>query len=240
MRSPHGLPLVESCQTCPLRKSPFACNFSPELRREFDSVSHSAAYPEGAIITIEGQSATGLFILCSGQVKLTNTSKEGRSVILRIAQSGEFVGLGSILSGRPHGANAETLTPALTRFVSKQDFMRLMQKYPELGIEAAHSLSVEYAAACRVVRAMALAPSSASRLASLLVSWCPQQSSKRLNAEEIKFKSAFTHEEIAAMIGTTRETVTRVFGDFRRKGILNVNGATLVVRDLQALESMAV
>jgi len=239
MKSPYGLPVVDNCQNCSLRKDEFACNFSADLWRELDSVSHSAAYPEGAILTVEGQAANGVFVVCSGQIKLTSTSKEGKSVILRIAQSGEFVGLSSVLSGNPHGASAETLTPCLTRFISKQDFIRLMQKHPELGMQVSRSLSMEYAAACQEIRALAMASSSAGRLASLLVSWCPQQVGND-SKPEIRIKSAFTHEEIASMIGTTRETVTRVFSDFRRSGIVNVNGSTLVVRDLSALESMAV
>ncbi len=239
MKSPYGLPVVESCQKCPLRKSGYSCNFSAELLREFDAVSRLAAYPESAILTVEGQQASGLFVLCSGQMKLTSTSKKGKSVILRIARPGEFVGLSSVLAGTPHAAYVETLTPSLVRFVSKQDFERLMQKSPELGMQVAQSLSTEYAAACQEIRALAMAPSSAGRLASLLVSWCPQSSAKRPNPE-IRIKSGFTHDELAAMIGTTRETVTRTFRDFKRNGIVNVKGSTLVVKDIAALQALAV
>ena len=239
MKSPYGLPVVESCFTCPLRKNEYSCNFSPALSRAFDTASHPAAYPAGAILAIEGQPASGVYIVCSGQVKLTSSSREGKSVILRIARAGEFIGLSGAISTTPQSATAETLTPCLTRFVCKQDFLRLMQQYPELGIQAARSLSTEYAAACQEIRALALAPSSAGRLASLLISWCPQHSSRQTKAE-VHIKSAFTHEEIASMIGTTRETVTRVFSEFKRSGIVNVNGATVVVRDLKALEELAV
>jgi CRP/FNR family transcriptional regulator len=239
MKSPYGLPVVDNCTNCSLCKSEYSCNFSLDLRREFDRASHPAAYPEGAILAVEGQAPSGVYLVCSGEVKLTSTSKEGKSVILRIARAGEFVGLSPVLSGTAHGASVETLTASLVRFVSKQDFTRLMQKYPELGMKVARSLSAEYAVACQEIRALAMAPSSAGRLASLLVSWCPMPSATR-PSPEIKIKSGFTHEEIASMIGTTRETVTRVFSDFNRNGIVNVKGSTLVVRDRKALEAMAV
>lgn len=238
MNSPYGFPVIDSCLNCSVQKSGYSCTFSAGLRSEFDRCSHPATYPEKATLMVESQPPHGVYILCAGQVKLTSTSKEGKSVIMRIVQPGEFLGLSAVVSNTPCLANAETITPCQTRFVSQKDFLRLMQQHVELSMQVAKALSREYASACREIRSLALTSSSAGRLASLLLSWCPPASAKRA-ALEIRIKSGFTHEEIASMIGITRETVTRTFSEFKRNGILDLKGSTLVVRNIEALESLA-
>ncbi len=81
MNTPYGLEIVENCMTCKLRKNGWFCHFSPDLLKSFSAFSHLTTYPGGAILFVEGQTARGAFVLCSGKVKLSTTSREGKVLI---------------------------------------------------------------------------------------------------------------------------------------------------------------
>lgn len=238
MKSPYGLPVIESCLSCPLQRSSFFCALPEQAKRDLAALSHSAVYPAQAVLTVEGQSPRGIFIVCSGQVKVSNTSRDGKSITIRIAHPGEVIGLSAVLSGAPYATTSETLMPTQVRYVAADAFTRLAHKHGEIALQVTRTLSTELYDACQEIRTLALARSCASRLASLLLSWCPSGGADRKNTE-LRIKSGFTHEQMAEMIGTSRETVTRVLSEFKRDQILQVDGSTLVVRNLSALESLA-
>jgi CRP/FNR family cyclic AMP-dependent transcriptional regulator len=239
MNSPYGLRIVDSCQSCPLRKNGYFCNFSPEMLRELDSCSRSTSYPQRAVLTSEGQPARGVFLVCQGKIKLSSTSRDGKAVILKIARPGEVVGMSAVVSGASYECTAETLSPCQVRFIAAQDFLHMIRTHSEAAIHAAQSLSKECCDAYSEIRSLALAPTCASKLASLLLSWCPPLKD-RDRKTEVRIHSSFTHEEIGEMIGTSRETVTRVFSDFKKNGVLESRGSAMIIRNLPALQEMAI
>lgn len=236
MNSPYGLQFIDSCERCPLRKAGHSCWLGSELLRELDACSHPSTYPQRAVLTTEGQPARGVLILCQGRVKLTSMSKDGKSVILRVVQPGEVIGLSAVITGSTHESSAETLTPTQVRFVAAHDFLRLVRTHPEAAVHAAQALSRECVSAYHEIRSLALAPTGASKLATLLLSWVSSSPVKG----ELRIHSQFTQEEIAEMIGTSRETVTRLLSDFKKKRVIESRGAEYCIRNLPALKAMAV
>jgi CRP/FNR family cyclic AMP-dependent transcriptional regulator len=89
MNTPYGLEIIESCLTCKLRKDKWFCCFSPPVLKSFSSASHLSTYPGGAVLFVEGQMPRGALVLCSGKVKLSTTSREGKVLILKMAEAGE-------------------------------------------------------------------------------------------------------------------------------------------------------
>jgi len=237
MNSPYGLRMSDNCEKCSLRKAGHFCCLSPDSLRELSACSHSTVYPQHAVLTAQGQAARGVFIVCQGRVKLTSMSKDGKSVILRIVQAGEVIGLSAVVANRAYESSAETLVPSQTRFVAATDFLRIIRNHPEVAVHAAQSLSRECVAAYNEIRSLALAPNCASKLATLLLSWCPTAADKK---GEFKIHSQFTQEEMAEMIGTSRETVTRLLSQFKKKNVIEARGAGFCVRNVAALEAMAV
>ena len=236
MSSPYGLQMVDNCEKCPLRKAGHFCCLNSESVRELNACSHSSSYPQHAMLTTEGQPARGVFIVCQGRIKLTSMSKDGKSVILRIAQAGEIIGLSAVITNTTYESSAETLVPTQVRFVASNDFLRILRNHPEAAIHAAQSLSRECVSAYNEIRSLALAPTCASKLATLLLSWISSSSIRG----ELRIHSQFTQEEIAEMIGTSRETVTRLLSDFKRKQVIESRGSGYCIRNLQALEALAV
>jgi cyclic nucleotide-binding protein len=101
MPAPYGLEIIESCMNCPHREERLFCNLPTASVQKLSSITSPASYPKGAMLFVEGQSPRGVFILCSGKVKLSTSSADGKTLILRISEIGEVLGLAAVVSGKP-------------------------------------------------------------------------------------------------------------------------------------------
>ena len=237
MRTPYGLEIIESCMCCKASREGFFCRLSQAVLRSMDAVSHHNVMPAGVLLFVEGQTPRGIFILCSGNVKLSTTSKDGKVLILKQAQAGEVLGLSAVISATNYEMTAETASPCQLNFIGRQDYMALLQRESEVGMHAAMWLSREFQGAYRDIHDLVLARSSSGKLARLLLSCAPRGVQ---HAEELHLRSAMTHEEMAQRIGSSRETVTRLLSDLKKKRLIRLEGATLVIRDRTGLEALAV
>ena len=236
MNTPYGLEIIENCLSCKLRKDKWFCGLSSEVLRSFSASSHLSTYPGGAVLFVEGQMPRGGLVLCSGRVKLSTTSRDGKVLILKMAQAGEALGLSAVISGTPYELTAETAGPCQVNFIDRESLMKMLDKYGELGLHSAQALSREFQSAYRDIHELVLARSSAGKLARLLLSWSV---GRETGASEIRIRSSMTHEEIAQMIGSSRETVTRLLSELKKKELIRLEGSTLVIRNRIALEALA-
>jgi CRP/FNR family transcriptional regulator, cyclic AMP receptor protein len=235
MSSPYGLQISESCVLCKLRHSGFFCHLPESSIDELEKIKYASAFPQGAVLFVEGQAPRGIYIVCSGRVKLTTTSRDGKTLILRIAQAGEVLGLHGTVSGKPYELTAETLQPCQLDFIRSSDFLRFLQNHADACLSAAHHLSENCQSAYEMIRSLGLSHSVSEKLARLLLEWA---SDGEKTKDGIRIKIALTHEEIAQLIGTSRETVTRVLGEFRDKQVAQLRGSTLLITNRAALEKL--
>jgi CRP/FNR family transcriptional regulator, cyclic AMP receptor protein len=235
--SPYGLDIVESCLTCRLRAERIFCDLPSPALQNLESIKYAAAYPKGAVLFVEGQSPRGIFVLCKGRVKMSVCSTDGKTLILKIAEPGEVLGLSAAVSGKPYELTAETVDPCQVNFIKREDFLRFLKEHAEACFRVAEQLSEKYNNACHEVRSLGLSHSAGEKLARLLLEW----SSKNGEAakQEPRVKLALTHEEIAQMIGTSRETVTRLFAELKKRQVIQSKGSTLLIRNKVALRSIA-
>lgn len=230
MRGPYGFDLNDNCQTCKQRSDTFFCQLSTAASADFKAIKSQATYPAGAVLFLENQDSRGIFVLCAGEVKMSITSSAGKTLILRIAKAGEILGLMSTMSGTPYEVTAETLQPCQVAFVRRDDFLCFVSKHPEGYQGAIRQLSKNYSDACQQLRTVALCASAPEKLARLLLDW---SADSKHNGQ---IKIPLTHEEIAEFIGTTRETVTRTFSEFKSRKVVVQQGSTLKICDRPALE----
>jgi len=233
MHTPYGLKIIESCLSCPLRQDRIFCDLPQPALQALDAISSSATYPKGTVLFVEGQEPRGVFILCNGRVKLMAGSADGKSLILRIADPGEIVGLPGTISGKPYELTAEALEPLQANFIPREAFLHFLREHGDAAVKVAQILSEIYHATCREVRYLGLSGSAAEKLARFLLDWTD---SHRENGVELRSILTLTHEEIAEMIGASRETVTRLFGDFKRERLIEVHGSTLVISSKSGLQ----
>jgi CRP/FNR family transcriptional regulator, cyclic AMP receptor protein len=237
LHTPYGLEIVESCLTCKLRQQNWFCGLSPDSLKLLGAASHLSTYPGGAILFVEGQTPRGAFVLCSGRAKLSTTSRDGKVLILKIAEAGEVLGLSAVIAGEPFELTAETSGPCQVNFIESEALLSLMEKNGEVGLHASQALSKEFQSAYRDIHDLVLARSSAGKLAKLLLSWTPGR--EPFEPPEIRVRASLTHEEMAQMIGSSRETVTRLLSDLKKKDLIRLDGSTLVIRNRTALEALA-
>lgn len=235
MNTPYGLEIVDNCTSCRLRREECFCNLSAPILRSFSAISHQTIYPPNATLFVEGHLPRGVFLLCSGKVKLSTSSRDGKVLILKMAGPGEMLGLGAVISGVEYELTAETAMPCQVNYVPREPLLELLQRHGEAGLRSAQALSREFQSAYRDIHDLILARSSAGKLAKLLLSWTPPSAN---GTKEIRVSSGLTHEEMAQMIGASRETVTRLLSDLRRRQLIRLEGSTLVIRNRMALEAM--
>jgi CRP/FNR family cyclic AMP-dependent transcriptional regulator len=238
MNTPYGLEIIESCLTCRLRKDHWFCGLSSEVLKPFSAASRPGTYPGGALLFVEGQIPRGAFVLCSGKVKLSTTSRDGKVLILKVAEAGEVLGLSAAIAGTCYELTAETATPCQVNFVEREALLRLMERSGEMGLHAAQALSKEFQSVYHDIHELVLARSSAGKLARLLLSWSAARE-KENGASEVRVRASMTHEEMAQMIGASRETVTRLLSELKKKEFIRLEGSTLVIRNRIALEALA-
>jgi CRP/FNR family transcriptional regulator, cyclic AMP receptor protein len=195
----------------------------------------TTTYPTGAVLFAEGQVPRGVFIVRKGRVKLSISGSDGRTLILRMVEAGCPMGVASVVSGRQYEATAETQEPCEISFLRQSDLLRLMRLHGELALWVTQHISADYAITCREIRDLILSDSASEKLARLLVGWLDQNAEAR-NPSQMKL--ALTHEEIGQMIGTSRETVSRLFAGFKKQRLIQQNGSTLVIPNRVALESL--
>ena len=237
MRTPYGLDVIDDCAECANTKFGFFCGFDHPTLEALNQVSHRSTLPAGSILFVEGQSPRGMFIICSGKVNLSTTSREGKILILKTSEAGEALGLSAAISGMGYEATAETATPCQLNFVDRKHLLELMQSHAEIGLHTAQALSRDFHAAYRDIHDLVLTRSSAGKLARLLLS---QTQAPEAETAETRIHSSMTHEEMAQRIGASRETVTRLLSDLKRKQLIRLEGPILVIRNRTALEALTV
>jgi CRP/FNR family transcriptional regulator, cyclic AMP receptor protein len=232
MRTPYGLNILDNCVTCPKRGEHLFCNLSLSAGQRLNEIKSTAVYPKGAMLFIEGQQPRGVFVLCMGKVKLSTSSRDGKTIITKISEPGDILGLNAVVSNRPYEVTAEMMEPGQANFIPRDPFLQFM-KEPEVARRVAEQLSRNYFTAYEEIRTLGLTASPSEKFAKLLLSW---STNGQQNDGSAQLKLTLTHEEIAEAIGTTRETVSRLFSEFKRKQLLQLKGATLVIRSRPSLE----
>lgn len=235
MRAPYGLNILDNCTSCPSRGEHLFCNLSAQGSQRLNEIKSTAVYPKGAMLFIEGQMARGVFVLCSGKVKLSTTSRDGKTIITKISDSGDILGLNAVVSNRPYEVTAEMMEPGQANFIPKDSLTQMLRDFPDAAMRVSQQLSRNYYTAYEEIRTLGLAASPSEKFAKLLLSW----STKTTQADgSSQVRLTLTHEEIAEIIGTTRETVSRLFSEFKKKQLMQSKGAILMIRSRIALEKI--
>ncbi len=209
---------------------------SDRALRRFGETGKCLALPKRAMIFEQSQCSNQVFLIRQGWVKLFSTSREGRRMIIRIAGPGDILGLNAALNDLPYEVTAQTLEPAQLVGVPRPELLWLLETFPEVARKAAQVLANQYRELFLDTRRLALCNSASGRLARLLLDWAATAARGNLPR---RFTLVFTHEELAHMAGTSRETVTRLLNQFERNHIVQRQGASLVILDPIRLDKLA-
>src|SRR5215831_4027033 len=175
MRAPYGLNILDNCLTCPVREEHLFCNLSPVALQELNEIKSTAVYPKSTVLFIEGQQPRGVFVLCNGKAKLSTSSSEGKTLITKISNAGDVLGLNAAISNHPYEVTAEMIEPGQANFIPRDALLQFLKQHGEVALRVAEQLSRNYYTAYEEIRTLGLTTSPAEKFAKLLLSWYPEK-----------------------------------------------------------------
>lgn len=204
--------------------------------RALEPVKSIVNLPKHARLLEEGQWPEGIFVLVRGSVKLFVALKGGKTLILRVVQSGEVLGLSATMSSKPAEYTAETLSPTQFLYVPRKDFLALLELHPEICVSVVEVLSHQLREAFSMIHYSSGSQPAVEKLADLLESWIAENG--EVTDRGIELKLPLTQEEIGQMIGVSRETVSRLLAEFEEQGVLELEGSRVRILKGHSLEEL--
>jgi CRP/FNR family cyclic AMP-dependent transcriptional regulator len=224
------------CAACSNRRPGWFCSLGSSVLADLELATSTISLPAQAPLFTQGEDARCLYLICSGYVKLTAGQHKEREMIVRVAGPGSMLGLYAVLSHGVYEVSAESLTAAQLRPVERDRFQNFLRSHKEAQMRAVQCICQEYRFALQDACRIALAETVAGRLGRLLIE-LGHQIGERINGG-FRFPLLLTHEEMASMTCTTRETVTRTLGQFRKDGWITIEDAIVTIHQPEDLEAL--
>jgi CRP/FNR family transcriptional regulator, cyclic AMP receptor protein len=215
----HSKEALESLRAIPL----FSSVKGEDLERIADLLIERR-FPKNKTIVEEGLPGDYMYVICEGRVQVSKLSDDGREKILEFFEEGAFFGEMSLLDDAPRSASVRALTDTRILALSRSDFLAVMRRTPDVAMAVVQELT----------RRLRDTGEQASSLSFQRVKERTQGLLQRLAKNESgragrRITPVLTHQQIADMIGTSRETVTRALKGLKQQGWLEQEGKRYVV-----------
>jgi CRP/FNR family cyclic AMP-dependent transcriptional regulator len=224
------------CAACANRSPGWFCSLGSSVLADLELASSTISLPAQAALFSAGEDARCLYLICAGYLKLTAGRRNDRQMVVRIAGPGSMLGLYAVLSHGVYEVSAQSLTSAQLRPVERDRFLLFMHVHKEAQMRTVQYICQEYRFALQDACRIALLETVAARLGRLLLE-LSHQIGEHTEGGSFRFPLLLTHEELASMTCTTRETVTRTLGQFRREGWISIEDSLLTVHQPERLQS---
>ena len=189
-------------------------------------VTFTRTFSKDNVIILAEEEGDTLFILKKGQVKVSIVSEGGREVILSLLGPGSVFGELSLLDGKPRSANVVATEETDLLMLRRADFLQLIYKTPQIATALLAELATRMRKTDRQIEGLALLDVT-SRISDTLLQLATEQGAE--TADGVTIESRPTHQELANMSGTTRETVSRVLKRLEGQGYINRNGRNITI-----------
>lgn len=215
-----------------LSVTPLFQGLTEAQRDEIGTIAVSRHYKRGESIFLEGDEASGFYIVADGQVKIFKTSMDGKEQILHIYGPGNPFGEVPVFSGSRFPANAQSLVGSRILFLPRNAFVGLIARHPSLSMNMLGELSRRLRQFTVQIENLSL-KEVPSRLASYLVYLTREQDGPNRVTLEI------SKGHLASLLGTIPETLSRIFAKMSAQGLIRVEGKELYLLDPIGLEDLA-
>lgn len=207
-----------------------------EVIAQIEKVGCLQRYPERTPIFHHGDPATSAYIVRQGKLKLSLISCGGRCVVFRFAVPGDLLGLSAILNHTDHQFLSQTLEPSILVNVRRSQFLQLLQASPEVSSFATLALARDHDAMLRGIRRLGMSASVRERLAQLLLT-CLECS--HTSCAPLSIRMNWRYGELAEMVNSSRETVTRLMSQFERENLIIRRGSLVIIQNQSRLQMVA-
>lgn len=196
----------------------------------------SVDYPSGATLYHEGAPAEALYLVAHGRVKLLRHSTSGHEVVLDLLGQGDPFGGLSVLGRRRYPQSAVAQTDCCVLMITTADFRHLLHTYPEVAVSALDGVARDLEAAHDIIRSLSTLPVEA-RIARVLLDLADRLG--ETDAAGTLIQSPLSQQDLAAMVASTAETVSRTISSLRRRGFVETGRQWIRVSDRAGLEQLA-
>lgn len=225
------------CAACSNRRPGWFCSLGSSVLADLELATSTITLPAQASLFNQGDDARLLYLICGGYLKLSAGRREDRQMIVRVAGPGSVLGLYAVLSHGVYEVSAESLTSAQLRPVERERFLSFLRIHKEAQMRAVQCICQEYRFALQDACRISLSETVAGRLGRLLLELA-HQIGEHLKDGEFQFPLLLTHEEMASMACTTRETVTRTLGQFRKDGWISIEDSLVTLHHPERLQTL--
>jgi CRP/FNR family transcriptional regulator, cyclic AMP receptor protein len=210
--------------TTVLRTVPLFAGFSEDQLKMLVAAVNRRNVPRGTIVIVEGDPTDSLYLIISGRLKVMMSDAEGKEVILTILGPGEFFGEMGLIDDEPRSATVVAIEPCELLYIAKRDFKKCLAENFDMAMAVMRGLVRRLREADRKIGSLALLDVY-GRVARLLLDM-----SENVDGEKIVTKR-LPKQDIAKMIGASREMVSRVMKDLQMGGYIEMRGSNIVLRD---------
>jgi CRP-like cAMP-binding protein len=227
MTTPH--PTLERLNL--LRQVSFAAKLDESILRALAVIAVPLDRPAGAVIQLEGEPADAMYVVASGQVKVSRLGANGREQVLRVATAGQHFNSVPLFDGGPCPANAEALTDVTLLAFPHEAMCRVIETHSPLATALLADFARQLRQLVNLVDDLAL-HTVQGRLAALLLRQAEA-------AERGEVTRSLTQAEMASHLGTVREMIGRTLKSFEALGLVSVERGTIAIRDRAGLAEQA-
>jgi CRP/FNR family cyclic AMP-dependent transcriptional regulator len=218
-----------------LKKVPLFSEFSEEDVAAIAALMQGRRYAKHAVLVYEGDPGDSLYIIVKGNVAVTRVSNEGKESILSILKEGDFFGEMGVLDASPRSATIKALGDVEVALLARKDFLELLGRSPQMALRMVLTLSSRLRATNQAMQAASY-QDIRTRLASLLLNLAKNFGERTEGGTRLTLR--LTNQEMANMIGTTRETVNRMLNRFWDEKLIDMRTANIVVTDHEKLQAI--
>jgi CRP/FNR family transcriptional regulator, cyclic AMP receptor protein len=202
---------------------------------EFDDRFSLICFRRGELIYSPFDAADAMYVVADGRVRLYRSASDGRQLTLSMVDAGGIFGRSTVLELSTHDGYAEAMTDSALRVVRLPDLERAVAAHPQIAVNLLRALSDRLRETEDNLESLAFRGVSA-RLAAKLLHLMDRYG--RVTPNGIRIDERFTHVQLAEMIGTSRETLTKVINELRESGVIDIRERQVWVIDPEGLERL--
>lgn len=199
---------------------------SPSEMQEMEKITRMEEVKKRQPLYLPGDPSSNVYLLKKGRVKIANTAPNGKEVTFDILEPGEVFGELDVLEDAPRSTSAETLDDAVICVIPRKDFDQYLAMHPTVMFKLTKLIGLRLKKIQSRVEDLVFREVPA-RLAHLLSELGKTEGV--VEKQGIRLKVKLTHQEMANLIGCSRETVSTTMGQFRDDGLIQIDGRTITI-----------
>jgi CRP-like cAMP-binding protein len=219
-----------------LKKVPLLGELAAEAMASLAETVEMKEIRRRQVVYLPGDPGSAVFLVNGGRVKVSKVTRDGKELTLAYRGPGEIFGEACLIDGGPREEMAEAMENALVTEILRPEFERLLSTQPMLGYRMTKVLAQRRREVENKIENLVFKDVN-SKLAELLLRLANEYGVDDARGTLVALK--ITHQEMANLIGSTRETVSLTLAQFKRKGLIQTEGRKVIVSDREGLRALA-